>query len=92
MSVRILTRHLGKTQTRALAFARKYHAPLNDMKFAIHEVHQFEKHYKTLKTTECDKDTIDAVVDATAKFSMEELAPLNMGADREGCSWINDVR
>jgi len=44
-----------------------YVAPLNDMTFAVHEVHKFEDHYKTLKDAtarECDKDTIGALVRA----------------------------
>jgi len=47
-----------------------YVAPLNDMTFAVHEVHKFEEHYKTLKDAtarECDKDTIGALARALGK-------------------------
>jgi ribosomal protein L37AE/L43A len=41
--------------------------PLNEMTFAVHEVHKFEAHYKTLKDAtmkECDKDTIGRMAHA----------------------------
>jgi alkylation response protein AidB-like acyl-CoA dehydrogenase len=58
--------------------ARDYHPPFNEMKFAMHE------------SVECDRDTIDMVVESTAQLCVDELAPINMSADREGCTWVNE--
>lgn len=72
--------------------ARAYHAPINEMNFAIHEVHDFAGHYtKLTHATECDKDTIDMVVEASAQLCEQELAPLKVGADRIGCKWVDEV-
>jgi hypothetical protein len=72
--------------------SRAYHAPVNEMNFAIHEVHNFADHYKKLThITECDKDTIDMVVEASAQLCEQELAPLKVGADRIGCKWVDEV-
>eukprot|EP00966_Prymnesium_polylepis_P017601 405296-Prymnesium_polylepis.2 len=34
---------------------------------------------------------MDMVIDASASLCENELAPLNMGADREGCTWVDPV-
>ena len=40
---------------------RTYIAPVREMRFMLHEVHEFEKHYETLETeTPCDRETIGA--------------------------------
>lgn len=40
---------------------RTYIAPVREMRFMLHEVHEFEKHYDTLETeTPCDRETIGA--------------------------------
>jgi len=60
------------------------------MRFQLYTVHDFEKHYASLgNEVPCDKDTMDMVIDASATLCESELAPLNMGADKEGCTWID---
>jgi len=62
------------------------------MRFQLYQVHKFEEHYATLGNEQlCDKDTMDMVIDASASLCENELAPLNMGADREGCTWVDPV-
>ena len=40
---------------------RTYIAPVREMRFMLHEVHEFEKHYENLDTeTPCDRETIGA--------------------------------
>lgn len=40
---------------------RTYIAPVREMRFMLHEVHEFEKHYDNLETeTPCDRETIGA--------------------------------
>jgi hypothetical protein len=74
------------------AAKRTYIAPVREMRFLIHEVHEFSKHYETLATeTACDRETIDMVVDATKGLAENELAPLNQIADQEGCTWVDPV-
>ena len=69
------------------AARRAYHAPVREMRFVLHEVHQFEKHYESLGSeTHCDRDTIDMVIDATQQLAENELAPINGNADSEGCT------
>jgi len=72
--------------------SRRYHAPVRDMRFQLYTVHGFEKHYEGLgNEVMCDRDTMDMVIDASASLCENELAPLNMGADREGCTWVDPV-
>jgi alkylation response protein AidB-like acyl-CoA dehydrogenase len=64
---------------------------MNELNFAIHEVHGFADHYKKLThATECDKETIDMVVEASAQLCEQELAPLKVDADRIGCKWVDE--
>ena len=48
MSAAGLLRPLTRA-VRAPLFARKYHAPLRDMRFQLYTVHDFEKHYAPLR-------------------------------------------
>ena len=74
------------------AARRAYHAPVREMRFVLHEVHQFEKHYESLGSeTPCDRDTIDMVIDATQQLAENELAPINGNADSEGCTWVDQT-
>ena len=70
-----------------------YTAPLNEMKFALHDVHQFEAHYDTLKNAaeKCDRDTIDMVVEASAQMCEQDLSPLLEDADRVGARWVDEL-
>ena len=44
-------------------------------------------HFAALENfTECDEDTLDMVIDASAQLGEEVLAPLNGAADAEGCT------
>ncbi len=64
----------------------QYKAPLRDMKFLMHEVFDYDSHYKTLPGgEEVTPDIVDAVIDEMARFCESEIAPLNQSGDVEGC-------
>ena len=82
------TRVVLRPRASGLAASRRaYHAPVRDMRFQLYSVHEFEKHYEALDSeVECDRDTMDMVIDESAKLCENELAPLTAAADREGKS------
>ena len=87
---RMLSRFQRAVNPLGRAAKRAYHAPVREMRFVLHEVHEFEKHYESLGSeTPCDRDTIDMVIDATQQLAENELAPINSNADSEGCTWVD---
>lgn len=62
-----------------------YNAPLRDMKFVMQEVLNVGALQKYEKFAEADVETLDAILEQSAKFSSEVLTPLNMVGDHEGC-------
>lgn len=67
-----------------------YNPPLQDMKFALREVLDFDQHYATLPGAEdATPDTVDAILEEGAKFAREVLSPLNAIGDSEGCTWTD---
>ena len=67
-----------------------YNAPLRDMKFVMQEVLNVEQLTQYEKFAESDMDTLDAILEQSAKFSSEILAPLNVVGDQEGCTRNDD--
>nr|MBV6629924.1 acyl-CoA dehydrogenase C-terminal domain-containing protein [Oceanococcus sp. HetDA_MAG_MS8] len=64
----------------------QYKAPLRDMKFLLHEVFDYDKHYAELPGgEEFTPDIVDAVLEEMARFCESEIAPLNQSGDEEGC-------
>jgi alkylation response protein AidB-like acyl-CoA dehydrogenase len=65
-----------------------YNAPLNDIRFALHDVLDFDSHYATLPSADdTSADVIDAILEEGARFAGNVLAPLNGSGDAEGCRW-----
>lgn len=62
-----------------------YNAPLRDMKFVMQEVLNVGALQEYEKFAEADVETLDAILEQSAKFSSEVLTPLNMVGDHEGC-------
>ena len=62
-----------------------YNAPLRDIKFVMQEMLNVESLTEYEKFAEADMDTLDAILEQSAKFSSEVLAPLNVVGDQEGC-------
>lgn len=62
-----------------------YTAPIRDMKFLMHEVLELSQYSGLPGFEDADADMIDAILDESAKFSEEVLAPLNRVGDEHGC-------
>ncbi|MGJ8668048.1 MAG: acyl-CoA dehydrogenase C-terminal domain-containing protein [Oceanococcus sp.] len=68
----------------------EFKAPLRDMKFLMHEVFDYEAHYKTLPGgEEATPDVVDAILEESARFAESEVAPLNQSGDQEGCTLVD---
>ncbi|PID62012.1 MAG: acyl-CoA dehydrogenase [Gammaproteobacteria bacterium] len=68
-----------------------YNPPLQDMRFVLHDVLDYDSHYARLGVEDADPDTVDAILEEGAKFAHEVLSPLNAVGDREGCQWNDGV-
>jgi len=66
---------------------RQYTAPVKDIKFCLEETHLFHEHYKKLYADNemVSPEMLDMVLTEVAKFSENELGPLNEIADQQGC-------
>ncbi len=64
-----------------------YTAPLADIRFALYDVLGAEALFARLGFTEATRDTLDAVLDESARFTETVLAPLNRVGDEIGCSF-----
>jgi len=65
-----------------------YRAPRRDIQFVMHEVLEMAQHYQSIPGGEdVDADMIDAIMEESAKFAENILAPLNASGDAEGCNW-----
>ena len=63
-----------------------YNAPLRDQKFILNELLNVGQLTKYEKFAEADTDTLEAILEQSAKFTNEVLAPLNAVGDQEGCT------
>ncbi len=68
----------------------QYKAPLRDMKFVMHELLNSTAHYQTIDAfAHIEADIVDSYLEAAASFAENELSPLNMSGDAEGCHFDN---
>ncbi len=68
-----------------------YEAPLRDMKFVLHELHNDDGFGNLEALAEFTPDLTDAILEEAAKVAQEVLLPLNRGGDVEGCFLENGV-
>jgi alkylation response protein AidB-like acyl-CoA dehydrogenase len=68
-----------------------YEAPLRDMKFVLHELHNDDGFGNIEALAEFTPDLIDAILEESAKVAQEVLLPLNRSGDVEGCTLENGV-
>ena len=68
-----------------------YTAPLRDMRFVLHELHDFAGLTALPAFRELDADTVDSVLEEAGKLATEVLLPLNASGDLEGCRIENGV-
>ena len=68
-----------------------YTAPLRDMRFVLHELHDFAGLTALPAFRELDAGTVDSVLEEAGKLATEVLLPLNASGDLEGCRIENGV-
>lgn len=69
-----------------------YKAPLNDMRFVLHDVFQAETLWASMPATEeVSRDLADAILDEAGKMVEGVMLPLNRSGDEEGCQWNDGV-
>lgn len=66
-----------------------YRAPLDDIHFLLHDVHNIAQLASLPGFEEATPDVIDAVLAEAAKVCEELLFPLNQSGDAEGCRYEN---
>ncbi len=68
-----------------------YHAPLRDMRFVLHELHDFAGLTGLPAFGELDAATVDSVLEEAGRLATDILLPLNASGDAEGCRLENGV-
>ncbi len=68
-----------------------YKAPLRDMRFVLHELHDSAGIAELPGSEDFTIELIDSVLEEAAKISEEVLFPLNQSGDLEGCTYENGV-
>ena len=68
-----------------------YEAPLRDMRFVLHELHEGDGFGEVPGNEEFTPDLMDAILEEAAKLAHEVLLPLNRSGDEEGCHFENGV-
>ena len=66
-----------------------YRAPLDDIRFVLHDVHGVEQLADLPGFEDATPDVVDAVLAEGAKVCEEILFPINQSGDAEGCSYEN---
>ncbi|MFL0799278.1 MAG: acyl-CoA dehydrogenase C-terminal domain-containing protein [Agarilytica sp.] len=65
-----------------------YKVPMREMQFVMNEMLNFEAHYERLGMGEdASPDIVAAIMEESAKFSENVIAPLNAIGDEQGCTW-----
>jgi len=68
----------------------QYKAPLEDMRFLLHEVFGAEQFLSALNgTEELSGELLDAILEEAAKITEDLLAPINQTGDQQGCRLNN---
>ncbi|MGF1464210.1 MAG: acyl-CoA dehydrogenase C-terminal domain-containing protein [Maricaulaceae bacterium] len=67
-----------------------YRAPLQDMRFLLHDVLGIEKYSNLPGFADAPADVIDAILEEGAKFTENELFPLNTVGDKHGVTRHED--
>jgi alkylation response protein AidB-like acyl-CoA dehydrogenase len=62
-----------------------YNAPLKDMSFVIRELAGLDRILQLPAFGDITDDVVDQILEESARFSREVLAPLNVPGDQEGC-------
>ncbi len=68
-----------------------YAAPLREIRFVLNEVLKADQLSALPGYEEATPDLFDAVLEEAAKLCVNELLPLNLSGDKEGCHYENGV-
>ena len=68
-----------------------YKAPLRDMQFVMHELHNSAAHVAEIGQEDVTAELMDSVLEEAGKFATDILLPLNASGDEEGCRLENGV-
>jgi alkylation response protein AidB-like acyl-CoA dehydrogenase len=68
-----------------------YKAPLQDMRFVLHELFDSKTIAELPGSADFTPELIDSILDEGAKFCQEVLFPINQSGDLEGCTYENGV-
>ncbi len=68
-----------------------YQAPLRDMRFVMHELHNSAAHVTEIGQPDVTKELMDSILEEAGKFATDILLPLNASGDEEGCRLENGV-
>jgi alkylation response protein AidB-like acyl-CoA dehydrogenase len=68
-----------------------YTAPLRDMRFVMHELHDSAALSKLAGLEEVNAELLDTVIEEAAKFLTATLLPINASGDAEGCHFEDGV-
>ena len=66
-----------------------YRAPLRDIRFAVHEVLDFEQNYRSYGREELNRDLLEGILEEGARFAEDVLAPTNRVGDEHGLVFEN---
>jgi alkylation response protein AidB-like acyl-CoA dehydrogenase len=68
-----------------------YKAPLRDMRFVLHEMHDSAGLARLRGCEEVAPDLLDSILEEAAKLAENVLLPVNASGDAEGCALENGV-
>lgn len=68
-----------------------YAAPIRDMQFVVHELHNSAAHLAAIGADDVTPELIDSVLEEAAKFAQGVMLPLNASGDEQGCVCENGV-
>ena len=67
-----------------------YQAPIRDLQFVYHELHNADQTLTSLPGfEETSADLVDAILDEGAKLFEQQIQPLNLSGDMQGCSFAD---
>ena len=68
-----------------------YKAPLRDMQFVMHELHNSAAHVVEISQPDVTEELMDSILEEAGKFATDVLLPINASGDEEGCRLENGV-
>ena len=68
-----------------------YTAPIDNFRFVLNDVLHVGDTFAKLGLTEATPDLLDAVMEEAGKFCQNEIQPLNLSGDTEGCTFENGI-